>query len=116
MGKYRTRPVVIEAWRWMSGTGPQEEDPDWLRTALGKWPEIGGIAFELDHPAGPRIAIVTLEAGDRSRDRSRRSKWWRPVAIALPGDWIIRGVKGELHPCKPDEFDATYEPSGAEEP
>lgn len=25
-------------------------------------------------------------------------------------DWIIRGVKGELYPCKPDIFDATYEP------
>jgi len=26
------------------------------------------------------------------------------------GDWIIRGVKGELYPCKPDIFEATYEP------
>jgi len=28
-----------------------------------------------------------------------------------PGDWIIRGVKGEFYPCKPDIFDATYEPA-----
>lgn len=28
---------------------------------------------------------------------------------AFPGDWIIRGVKGELYPCKPDIFEATYE-------
>jgi hypothetical protein len=26
------------------------------------------------------------------------------------GDWIIKGVKGEFYPCKPDVFDATYEP------
>ncbi|HLE04564.1 MAG TPA: hypothetical protein VI729_08150 [Anaerolineales bacterium] len=26
-----------------------------------------------------------------------------------PGDWIIRGVKGEVYPCKPDIFEATYE-------
>lgn len=26
------------------------------------------------------------------------------------GDWIIQGVKGELYPCKPDIFAATYEP------
>lgn len=26
-----------------------------------------------------------------------------------PGDWIIRGVKGEFYPCKPDIFEATYE-------
>jgi len=29
--------------------------------------------------------------------------------IVSPGDWIIRGVKGELYPCKPDIFEATYE-------
>jgi hypothetical protein len=29
---------------------------------------------------------------------------------AAPGDWIIRGVKGEFYPCKPDIFAATYEP------
>jgi len=27
------------------------------------------------------------------------------------GDWIIRGVKGEFYPCKPDTFEATYEPA-----
>jgi len=26
-------------------------------------------------------------------------------------DWIIRGVKGEVYPCKPDIFAATYEPA-----
>jgi hypothetical protein len=26
------------------------------------------------------------------------------------GDWIIKGVKGEFYPCKPDIFEATYEP------
>ena len=31
------------------------------------------------------------------------------VMKASPGDWIIRGVKGELYPCKPDVFEATYE-------
>lgn len=29
---------------------------------------------------------------------------------ADPGDWIITGVKGETYPCKPDIFEATYEP------
>lgn len=31
------------------------------------------------------------------------------------GDWIIRGVKGEFYPCKPDIFAATYEPVDTEE-
>lgn len=30
--------------------------------------------------------------------------------MADPGDWIIKGIKGELYPCKPDIFAATYEP------
>jgi hypothetical protein len=33
------------------------------------------------------------------------------VMTARPGDWIIRGMKDELYPCKPDIFEATYEPA-----
>jgi hypothetical protein len=29
--------------------------------------------------------------------------------LANPDDWIICGVQGEVYPCKPDIFDATYE-------
>lgn len=32
------------------------------------------------------------------------------VMTADKGDWIIKGVKGEFYPCKPDIFEATYEP------
>jgi hypothetical protein len=32
---------------------------------------------------------------------------------AMPGDYIIRGIKGEFYPCKPDIFEATYEPAAA---
>lgn len=31
--------------------------------------------------------------------------------LASPGDWIIQGIKGEFYPCKPDIFEATYEPA-----
>lgn len=36
--------------------------------------------------------------------------------VADVGDWVIKGVKGELYPCKPDIFDATYEPADAASP
>lgn len=42
----------------------------------------------------PELVIPTLE-GNMS---------------AYPGDWIIKGVKGEFYPCKPDIFEATYDP------
>lgn len=32
------------------------------------------------------------------------------IMTANPGDWIIKGVKGEFYPCKPEIFEATYEP------
>ncbi len=33
------------------------------------------------------------------------------VQRADAGDWIIRGVKGEFYPCKPDIFEKTFEPA-----
>ena len=51
----------------------------------------GGRPVDFD---GHVIAIDTLE-GEMHAD---------------PGDWIIRGVQGEFYPCKPDIFEATYEP------
>jgi len=48
-----------------------------------------GIGFD-----GDQVMIVTLEG----------------TMTASLGDWIIRGVQGELYPCKPDIFARTYEP------
>lgn len=81
MARYRKKPVVIEAWQW-DGVATSNERPEWLR----------------DHRVTPDhneqiLKIATLEG----------------VMIANRGDWIIRGVKGELYPCKPDIFAATYE-------
>ena len=79
--KFRKRPVVIEAVRW-DGTNLSEI------AALG-----GAREYEQDF-LGDDLVINTLEGDMR----------------ASKGDWIIRGVKGELYPCKPDIFAATYEP------
>jgi hypothetical protein len=43
---------------------------------------------------GDKLLIATLEG----------------TMTASPGDWVIRGVHGEYYPCKPDIFEATYEP------
>jgi hypothetical protein len=91
--KYRKKPVVIQAWRWLFDP-KQYDPPSWVIDALAKWPAIGGVAFKPEHPSGPCIEVVTLEG----------------VAIARPGDWIIQGVQGELYPCKHDIFYKTYEP------
>jgi len=80
MPKYRKKPVVIEAMQY---TGHNAVEV----MAWANLPEITE-AFE------GGIEIATLEGTMR----------------AVPGDWVIRGVKGEMYPCKPDIFAATYEP------
>ena len=78
---YRKKPVVITAVRWL---GSMSE----IIAAFGRqFPTFGA-------PYYGALRISTLE-GDM---------------ICQPGDWIIRGVKGEYYPCKPDIFAATYEP------
>lgn len=87
MPKFRKKPVVIEAWQVPSeGESCCDEMTTWL---LGAPPET----MESQHDGS--IAIHTLEG----------------VMTANPGDWIIKGVKGEFYPCKPDIFEQTYEPA-----
>lgn len=85
MAKYRKKPVVIDAWHNIFGAAPT---PQWLSDEL--------LAGNVRCSGGPKVdfTIKTLE-GEMRADY---------------GDWIIRGVKGELYPCKADIFAATYEP------
>ena len=64
---------------------------------------VGAVVFESEHLDergvwSPRLVINTGVDG--------RSEG---LMIAIPGDWIIRGIKGELYPCNPEIFQATYE-------
>lgn len=93
MAKYRKKPVVIEAFQWTGGPD-QTEDPIWAIEAI----RDGRIVFEGKSETFC-LVVRTLEDG---RD-------WKAKHVASPGDWIIRGIKGELYPCKPDIFKATYE-------
>ena len=88
MPLYRKKPVVIEAVRW------DGKDYDALAGFLG--PEMySHVGFSSSDPgeAPASVHITTMEG----------------VMAASPGDWVIKGVKGEFYPCKPDIFDATYE-------
>ena len=80
--KFRKKPVVVEAWQ-------NTDDPK----AMPLWLDDAWRAARVQFAGGGRIDIHTLEGTMR----------------AELGDWIIRGVKGELYPCKPDIFEATYE-------
>jgi hypothetical protein len=89
MPKFRKKPVVIEAVCW---TG---QNLDEVMVFCQ-----GDATLELTVRGSSELVIATLEDG---RDAEAKH-------IASRGDWIIKGVKGEFYPCKPDIFDATYEP------
>jgi hypothetical protein len=88
--KFRKKPVVIEA------THVPDNLDQWNAPALVDWlmDHSGSCAWSVEREG---VSITTLEG----------------VMLASPGDWIIQGVKGELYPCKPDIFVATYEPAEA---
>lgn len=83
MNKFRKKPVVIEAAQLTDEVLDAPHPSDL---------HIVGVVYD---PAARCAYIRTLEGTMR----------------ADLGDWIIRGVKNELYPCKPDIFAATYEPA-----
>lgn len=90
--KYRKKPVVIEAWQIPENIDHTAElPPIWLVNAIME----GSVIADKQYGS---VTIKTLE-GDM---------------VGQKQDWIIRGVKGELYPCKPDIFAATYELASAQ--
>lgn len=97
--RFRKKPVVIEAMRWNG-----RDDETGIHAAL-KFIDVGLLPHAPDDPhihpglgftpSDGKLFIPTLEG----------------TMCANPGDWIIKGVKGEFYPCKADIFEATYEPA-----
>lgn len=84
MRLYKKKPDVIEAFLWTGGVH-QIRDQVWICDAMRR----GEVFF-----ISPVVLVIKTPEG---------------TMVAKRGDWIIRGVKGEIYPCKPDIFAATYE-------
>ena len=96
MIRYRKKPVVIDAFQMTLERRWNNFDwPDWLNRAWQMKPGEPGSLYITDPETngGEALSIGTLEG---------------PQLVSF-GDWIIRGVKGEIYPCKPDIFALTYE-------
>jgi len=121
MGMFRKKPVIVEASQWFKngnhpldysikhigfgadGNVATEHSPEdrkangWEGDIVRYFRRPGKIGGEVCTSCGEVMHdhgwIDTLEGGH----------------IVCPGDWIITGVKGEMYPCKPDIFTATYE-------
>lgn len=100
MAKYRMKPVVIEAFR-LGEDLQYPYEPHWFLdaesdgTVGAEWAPTGafGATDPLRQTYCKSCAIITL-AG---------------IMHAKEGDYIIKGVNGELYPCKPDIFEKTHE-------
>lgn len=80
--KYRKKPVVIEAKQlWIQN---MSEIAEWCGGKTWSEPPMRAVTG---------LTIPTLEGDHQARF----------------GDYIIKGIKGEFYPCKPDIFEATYE-------
>lgn len=86
MGKYRKKPVVIEAVQWTGNN--YAEICRFTEMTLGRT----RLTYS-PYGISDQLIIPTFEGEHR----------------ANIGDFIIKGVKGEFYPCKPDIFEATYE-------
>ncbi|WP_242478282.1 hypothetical protein [Enterococcus faecium] len=87
--KYRKKPVVVEAFKLNSRGLIGEE---WFWDAVSE-NRIIIYNFGKNYPQDAWCEIKTLEG----------------IMVAKTGDYIIRGVEGEIYPCKPDIFEKTYE-------
>jgi hypothetical protein len=111
MPKFRKIPLVIDATQWhKNGDHPQDAATEMFDYPSGQRPSVIREGAIVRYYRGPGINgkatcahcgqvdyhhgwISTLEGGH----------------IVCPGDWIITGVAGEMYPCKPNIFAATYE-------
>lgn len=87
MPKYRKKPVVIEAM--------EVTRDGWTDIISWAHKDRPPLANSICFPADGGLLIRTLEGDMHARI----------------GDFVIKGVKGEFYPCKPDIFAATYEPA-----
>lgn len=100
--RYRKRPLEIEAFQMTKARREDNSDwPEWLNMAWSLEPGSDGSLSPQDYPKSHGTDMLVIE----TLEGTHLVSW---------GDFIIRGVHGELYPCKPDIFRETYEPVGHE--
>lgn len=92
--RVRKRPVVVDAVRVRDLVAGERELPSWVSDAVTSGALWTGICRPDGDEANRRCVYVQTHEGVMRGDED---------------DWVIRGVEGELYPCKPSVFEATYE-------
>lgn len=89
--KFRKKPVVVEAVQYTR----RFDWPDWFQEAVNNEIIRTYNTGKFQDWTAPCWAVIAMYEGDIQ---------------VKENDWIIRGVQGELYPCKPEIFEMTYEP------
>jgi hypothetical protein len=89
--KFRKKPVVIEAMQWNGSAESIRQICQWANARFEDEPNVDYVSC---HDGTVSDVLVHTLEGEMQ---------------VSPGDWIIKGVKGEFYPCKPDIFEQTYE-------
>lgn len=92
--KYRKKPVVIDAIQWNGKNHREMFDFLTNYELTNEFMSTSGKNFYIDHDKIKGGLIIKTLEGEH---------------LASIGDYIIKGVKGEFYPCKPDIFEQTYE-------
>jgi hypothetical protein len=115
MGRYRKKPVVIEATQWFkNGDHPEDNVGETLHDPFAENPD--NEYYERLEGAVVRFYRHPDDSGERQCEhcnvRMHDHGWIDTLEgghNVCPGDWIITGVENERYPCKPDIFDKTYD-------
>ena len=89
--KFRKKPVVIEAVQYTGSASP----------TIFIYGLINKIDIETEEQANEIIS-------ECERNGGINISTLEDIMLVSKGDWVIKGVKGEYYPCKPDIFEATY--------
>jgi hypothetical protein len=98
---YRKKPVVVEAVKWDGSDASTLEVHDFIYGPRGKLHCDMSSQRSEEYCATCREKGFTIGALKDAPDN-------RTIHVASIGDFIIKGVKGEFYPCKPDIFETTY--------
>lgn len=118
--KFVKKPIIIEACRWFKN-GDHPEDYAKVKEGFekGQWRLWTGAEQKALRWEGQIVRYYRSPIDDSQRkcqhcDQIMHFHGWIDTLegghIVCPGDWIIKGVKGEHYPCKPDIFANTYDP------
>lgn len=102
---FRKRPIEVEAIQY--------DGPAWLPERNGRPPDSADDFAVVSRFCGHRFGTAHVGSVTHGgpNQYAPAIRTLEGVMVISPGDWVIRGVKGEVYPCKPDVFDATYEPA-----